>query len=1014
MTARDPEDAVSRHERSCAVTDRAYSCLDARCAIFENNYMKHWLWISLILTIAASSQAASEHHGQVRMGAVPIPGAVVRATQGGKVLRAISDAEGNYSFADLPDGNWTIQVEMLGFAPIRQDVVVNSGATPPVWELKLQPFGEIKAGASPGFPAALPVLRLSPSRPASAKSSEPVKTAAIEDFSDRAADGLLINGTVNNGASTPFALPAALGNNRRAGRPLYTGTMSFVGSNALFDARSFSLTGQNTPQPAYNRLQSGITFGGPLQIPHVFRKGSFTVSYNRTQNRNVSIQTAQMPTAAERAGNFSASARTLVDPVSGLPFAGNVIAADRISPQAKALVRFYPLPNLNGGGRYNYQIPIAGVTHGDNLSISINNIALNNSNRFTGGVALQSSRTDSPDLFGFVDRTHTSGANGNVSWVHRMTQRVSATIRYQFNRTVTKSIPFFSNQQNISGDAGISGNDPDPRNWGPPSLNFSGGIARLSDGTYSFNRSQSNAFSYSSSWSYKRHGFTYGADLKRQQFNLLSQQDARGSFTFTGAASGIDFADFLLSIPTASSIAFGNPDKYFRQTIYDAFVTDDWRVKAALTLNLGVRWEYEAPITERYGRLVNLNIAPGFLTAVPVIAGTRHESLVRPDRSGFEPRIGLAWRPRPSSSMIVRAGYGVYRDTAVYRAIADNMAQQSPLSKSLSVQNSPANPLTLAEGFLGSPSITATTFAVDPHFRVGNAQNWNLSIQQDLPAAMQMTVTYLGIKGTHVPQRMLPNTFPLGAVNPCPSCPSGFVYLTSGGNSNRNAGTIEVRRRQRNGFQASVAYTFAKAIDDAGLGGNSIAQNWLDLRGERALSNFDQRHQVTLQAQYTTGMLVRVGSFWDGWRGKALKEWTLTTQLTAGSGSPLTPVILAPVNGTGMTGSLRPNVTGAPLYINSSGAYLNPLAFETPAAGQWGNAGRNSITGPGQFGLNAGVARTFHVGEKVTMDLRVDATNVMNHVTFPRWNTMVNNSQFGLPINANAMRSVQPSIRVRF
>src|SRR5712671_2848502 len=257
------------------------------------DHMKHWLLLFLAVSLAASSLAASEHHGQVRMGVVAIPGAVVRATQGEKSLKTLSDAEGNYSFPDLSDGTWTIQVEMLGFAPLGQDVVVATGSAPPIWDLKLLPVGEIKAAATPGFLSTSPVLRLSQnSRPASAASatprrnSEPTEQAATEDFTDRAADGLLINGTINNGASTPFALPSAIGNNRRGGRSLYTGAMSFVGNNAMFDARSFSLTGQNTPQPNYNWLQSGITFGGPLQIPHVFRNGSFTVNFSRTQNRN--------------------------------------------------------------------------------------------------------------------------------------------------------------------------------------------------------------------------------------------------------------------------------------------------------------------------------------------------------------------------------------------------------------------------------------------------------------------------------------------------------------------------------------------------------------------------------------------------------------------------------------------------------------------------------------------------------------------------------------------------------
>jgi hypothetical protein len=133
-----------------------------------------------------------------------------------------------------------------------------------------------------------------------------------------------------------------------------------------------------------------------------------------------------------------------------------------------------------------------------------------------------------------------------------------------------------------------------------------------------------------------------------------------------------------------------------------------------------------------------------------------------------------------------------------------------------------------------------------------------------------------------------------------------------------------------------------------------------------------------------------------------------------GSGMPLTPIIIAPVSGTGITGSLRPNVTGAELYIQSGGGFLNPKAFAAPPAGQWGNAGRNSITGPGQFLLYASLARTFRVSERMSMDLRVDATNVLNHVTFPNWNTTVNSAQFGAPTRANPMRSLQPSLRLRF
>jgi hypothetical protein len=342
------------------------------------------------------------------------------------------------------------------------------------------------------------------------------------------------------------------------------------------------------------------------------------------------------------------------------------------------------------------------------------------------------------------------------------------------------------------------------------------------------------------------------------------------------------------------------------------------------------------------------------------------------------------------------------------------MAQQSPLSKSLSVQNSPGNPLTLANGFNASPNTTTNTFAIDPNFRTGYSHNWSLSVQQDLAGSMVMTATYLGIKGTRGAQVFLPNTVPAGAVNPCPACPSGYAYMTSNGNSTREAGLVQLRRRLHNGFTTSLQYTFAKAIDDAALGGRGqggqvIAQNWLNLAAERGLSSFDQRHLATVQVQYTTGIGVRGGTLLRGWKGAAYKGWTFIANITAGSGMPLTPVYIAAAGTTGVTGSIRPDYTGAPVYAAPEGRFLNPAAYAKAAAGRWGNAGRNSITGPDQFAVNASMGRSF--GD---FDLRFDSTNALNHVTFPSWNTVTNGAQFGLANAANAMRSVQATLRWRF
>lgn len=655
-----------------------------------------------------------------------------------------------------------------------------------------------------------------------------------------------------------------------------------------------------------------------------------------------------------------------------------------------------------------------------------------------------SSRSGTPNLFGFLDNSHTLGINTDIQWSHQLAPQILLRLGFQFSRSASENRAFFENRENVSGQAGITGNNQNAMNWGPPSLNFASGIAGLSDGIASFNRNQTSAWSSRVQWYRGAHNVTLGGDYRRQEFNYLAQQNPRGTFTFTGMATsggsngtggaGFDFADFLLGIPDTSSIAFGNADKYFREPVYDVYANDDYRIRPEFTLNYGIRWEYGAPITELYGRLVNLDVTPDFLAAAPVVAADpvgpftgQHypHSLIRPDKSAFEPRIGIAWRPLGGSSLVVRAGYGVYYNTSVYQSMAMQMAQQAPLSKSLTVQNGPACPLTLADGFITCSAITPDNFAVDPNFRVGYAQNWDVAIQRDLPWSLQMTATYLGTKGTRGLQEFLPNTYPIGAANPCPACPAGFAFFDSNGNSSREAGEIQLRRRLESGFTASVQYTYSKAIDDvsqlggggsggASAGGPTIAQNWLNLEAERGLSPFDQRHLLNLQLQYTTGMGLGGGTLRSGWQGRLFKEWTALTQITVGSGLPETPIYLAAVPGTGVTGTIRPDLTGAVIDNAAAGVFLNPAAYTAPAAGQWGNAGRDSIVGPAVFSVNASMGRTFRLRGKYDLDFRVDSSNALNHVTYTGWGTIINSEQFGLPTAANAMRTLQTTLRVRF
>ena len=1005
--------------------------------------MKKLLIVIALLAGAHHVLAGGEHSGQVMFGGLPVPGATITASAGDKKLVTATDEDGMFKLPDATAGVWTLKVEMLGFESLTRDVTVTVDPQPSAWTLILRPFDDITRGIPRPAPSPQPSA-LSPSSAKSAAAAQgrggfqragvtatpppagrgPVRPLPDEpppaEAAQGAADGFLINGSVNNGAASPFAQAAAFGNNRRGRGSLFNYQLVVVEGNSAFDARPFDFAGQPVAKSDYNDLHMAGTFGGPLRFTHFMPSNGPNVflAFQHADDHNATTQPGVMPTALERAGDFSQSRNALgqaiqiIDPSTGKPFAGDAIPSTRISPQASALLGLYPQPNIAGSG-YNFQAPLTTFVRQDQFSSRVTQ-AIDSRNQLIGLLAYQRSTTQQTTLFGFNDTSAVSGIDTSVTWTHRVNQFFTIRPRAQYTEQTTDATPYFANRTNVSGLAGISGNSQDPANWGPPSLTFST-ITGLSDAVPNFNRNRTYGGGAESYLSRGRHNFTFGGDLRRVAVDIESQQNPRGSFAFTGAVTGSDVADFLLGVPSTSSIAFGNADKYLRAYSSDLYITDDWRFSPTLTMQIGARWEYETPMTESLGRLANLALTPGFTSASPVLG----DGLIQPDRTGLQPRVGLAWRPVPGSSLVIRAGYGVYRNQNVYQPITLLLAQQAPFSKAFTIANTAATPLSLANGFTAPAAAASNTFAVDPNLRVGEAQNWQALIQRDLPGSLTITGTYLGTRGTDLLQEFLPNTYPAGAVNPCPSCPSGFIYLASNGDSSRHAGQLQVRRRLRNGLMASVQYTLAKATDNAtafagvSLSGASVAQDWRNLDAERAPSNFDQRHQINATFQYTTGMGVGGGALIDGLKGKLIKGWTVTGNLVAGSGLPFTPVYLSAVPGTGVTGSLRPSLTGATVAA-SSGYYLNPAAYTAPASGQWGDAGRNSVTGPTQFTLNAGLARTFQFTERVSLDWRIDATNVINRETYTGVNAILGGPQFGLPSQANTPRKVQSTMRLRF
>ena len=1038
----------------------------------------------LIACIPLGLRAASDHVGYVTLGEVPVPGVKVVAAQGDTRVTAYTNAEGAYRLAGLAEGTWTISLEMVGFAPATRQITVAPDAQPERWALTMKPFDEItrgipipppepaRAAGSPQRPAAQAARGPAAGQPntstadafrragvAATPQGTPAPGAAAggppppaqpatfrpafaDDAPAASADSLVVSGSTNNSAASPLSQAAALGNARRAlGIRLYNAQLSIGGGGSALDASSFSLTGRPAPTRDYRDINVSGNFSGPFKFPGLVQNGpNLTLNYTRTSNSSANTLSETMPTLLQRQGNFSQTVDgfgrpvQIIDPQTGLPFSDNTIPADRLSPQALALLRYYPLPDLATNGTFNYQIPNLGANQSDSFRANMPQLISNNRYQIGGGGSYSRRSSESTSLFGFDNASEGSGFDTQVNWIYRLGNSAQLRLRHGYSRQTNTTEPFFSNRVNVSGDAGITGNNQEPINWGPPSLVFSSGIAGLTDAQYSRNVTQSHTFGGDTLRSRGRHTLTIGGSARHQRLDIVAQQNARGGFTFNGSVSGYDFADFLLGIPSTSAIAYGNADKNFRSWILDAYVTDDFRVTPNFTMQIGLRWDFETPVKEAGGRLVNLDVAPDFSAAAPItgdnpigpVTGRQYpDALVQTDPFGFQPRFGLAWRPIIGSSIVVRGGYGMYRNTNVYQSIATVLSQQPPLSRTFNATNTAATPLTLANGFIAPTSGTLNTFAIDPDFATGSVHRWEGSIQYDLPASLTVVGAYRGGRGFHLMQAFLPNTYAPGAVNLCPLCPSGFTFITSDGDSIQHAGQVQLRRRLRGGLTWSTTYTLGKATDNAsgfsgvgaiggaGVNGVGIAQNWLDLDAERGPSTFDQRHQFSAQVQYTTGQGVAGGMLLTGLKGALIKGWVFSTQMTTGSGSRLTPTYRL-TSVAGVTGTVRADLTGEPIDAAPAGYYVNPAAFAPPAAGTWGTAGRNSLRGPNPFSMNASVSRQFPLPNRVTLNWQIDATNVLNRRTDSSIDTVVGSTRFGLPIATSPARTIRTNLRMSF
>ncbi|HEX7962372.1 MAG TPA: TonB-dependent receptor [Terriglobales bacterium] len=859
------------------------------------------------------------------------------------------------------------------------------------------------------------------------------------------------------------------------------GMIYYQAGNSVFDAKPYSLTGQPTAKPDYNQGRIGAFLGGPLNIPKIYNGGMKTFffggfSLNRVSNPYDVFST--VPTSAERNGDFSAAQITsgpsaglpvqIFDPVTRQPFPGNVIPPSQINPAAQSLLRFFPLPNLPGATQnFHY------VTSLDNNSDSVNLRIVHNfgqagmfgpfgegggggrggrgggrggrnrpHNNINFGFNYQGSHSNQATPFPTLGGTNkTRGFSLNGGW-NFGSGRFNNNLRFNWNHNRIDLSNLYANKLNVAGQAGITGVSQDPFDYGVPRLSFTN-FRSLSDISGQLRNDNTYTFSEGINWSRGKHNLRVGGDYRRILQDLRSNQNARGSFTFTGFATGLhgtsstvattgfDFADFLLGLPQQSSIQSGASTYGFRANSWDLFVEDNWRATANLTFNLGLRYEYISPYSEKNNRIVNLDVAPGFVAVSPVLpdasgkfTGDFPVSLIEPDRNNFAPRVGVAWKAFKNT--VVRAGYGINYNLGQYGNMVQQLAFQPPFAVT-ETNSAFLVPITLQNGFpTSNPASVTNNFAVDKNYTLGYVQLWNLDVQREITPSLLLNVGYNGAKGSHLDMERAPNRCLPGQ----PGCdPSGlriadvqpFIFESSQGSSTLHAATVRLRKRMAHGLSMAGSYTFSKSIDNASsIGGGAaiVAQNDLDLAAERGLSSFDQHHRFT--GDFLFELPFGQGKMWLNHGGPAsavFGDWQLSGNFTMASGTPFTPRVIAiSTVAQGASGSLRANYTGAPISLSDPTVleWFNTAAFVAPGPTQYGDARRNSIPGPGLISVDMAVTKTIQMKETRALEFRAQANNVFNTVHFASIDAVVNSPTFGQVLSTGSMRRLQLMARYRF
>lgn len=817
------------------------------------------------------------------------------------------------------------------------------------------------------------------------------------------------------------------------------GSMFAFSRNSAFDARNFF----EKEKSQFRRHQYGGTIGGPILKNRLF----FFAGFQGQRQAQFRATNPTVPFLEFWRGDFSRLGRPVRDPNTGNPFPGAVIPSNRISPIALNFRPYWPEPHNDRLTNNAFALlPEPDNFYQPNAKINYNpsdKHQIIGSWNYYNDSALEWIIAGSPQVPGFMMDGRIQNWTVSLADIMTLSARTINEFRAGYSRVGRIRYPQFRDK-NYAKEVGILGTngDTDPAGWGLPRINVTG-YAQIGAPNTQPRKDGSWSLSDSISTQIGRHALRFGGDVYRQYMFLILLSNMSGNFTFTGSATGVPFADFVLGLADTSvrSPLLGPGSEYLGRWSTNSFVQDDWKVTNNLTINMGLRYELNGSMTEKYGKLSSFDPTLGggrggirtvgsgerFNPAVqryqelyPGLTISRPDQpFYKPDRNNLAPRLGFAYRIGGGTTSAVRGGYGLFYN--IDQLCFCSYYTQAPFT--LSQQFTRANGITLENPWPATGGVggTISVAGVDPDYRSGYYQQWNLGIQHELPGAVVLDVSYIGKKGTKLDRTRDINQ-PLDRstrVRPYPLF-STVNWLETSGNSNYHGLQLRVERRSSTGPTILTSYAFGKMLDDLGpapLNSTLPPQDSYNLRRERGRGQEDMRHRLTASYIYPLplGKGHRLLNEPGNVLGYVFGNWELSGIWRANSGIPLTPTISQDISGTGNRRD-RPNLIGNAKLDNPSPStgWFNRSAFTLPAPGTFGNVGKGVLTGPGYFGVDASLLKRIAVSEGKGLQLRFEFFNILNHPNFNVPNMQFDSASFGTIATAESARQLQGGLKFIF